>query len=1056
MSKIGMLLMLGGAWCSLALAQPQVIDDFTVADAWQVIPSDGVQGAVRAVSGSDGNALHLDFDFTRGSGYCVVRRTVDLPLDANYRFRVAVRGQTAPNTLEFKLVAPGDQDVWWNVRREFDFPTDWTTLTIPKRSISFAWGPSGGTPLTRIAALELVVTAASGGAGWVEVSNLTYEALPVAAPLPTTCTATVSSRAHGAPDAPLQIGADGVVDWTSAASDAAPTITFDLGVAAELGGLRLGWADGHAPRAYVVAVGNDPATLDSLAETVAGVSGADYVLLPAAEGRYVQVRVTRPARNVAALRAVRFFGPEFAESGNARYAQIASAAPRGWYPRMFLDLQTPWTVVGVPADDNEVLFDEVGAVEADRRGYRVEPFVYADGRLISWANVDATPSLLDEYLPIPHVRWETVGVQLEIEPLAHGTSGASAVTVRYRVTNTGQTPQSVTLFLALRPFQVLPPWQNLGTVGGVARVTAIQRVGAAVQLAGQHPLLLETEPTAFGATNWAAGDVVQWLANGTVPPQAETTDTTGQASAALAYTWELAPRESHEAYVTIPLHEAAAPFGAKRNEASAAARFEQLRDTMRDLWVAELNRTPLKLPAAAQPVANTYRTAQAHILINADGPAIQPGSRTYERSWIRDGALTSTALLYTGHPERVRAFIEWYVPYQYDDGKVPCVVDRRGPDPVSEHDSTGEMLYLLARYYAFTHDRTPLDKFYPNVVAGVDYLEKLRDTRRTAEYQDGTDEQRAFYGLVPESISHEGYCAKPMHSYWDGFWTIRGYRDAATIAEVVGKPADAARFAKLRDDARTCMYDSMRLAMRLRGVDYIPGCVELGDFDATSTAIGVSPCDEQAFIPQPALARTFEKYMEFFRARRNDNIEWANYTPYELRIMGTLVRLGQPAAAHELLAFFFADQTPRAWNQWGEVVWHNHDTPKFIGDYPHTWVASEFLRSLRTMFVYEPEDDGTVVLAAGIDPAWLQDGGFAVQSWPTLYGPLSYEAQRDGATVRLKLAAKTLPPKGFVIRLGYLGPIQTARVNGQPVATASNGDIAVSQTPADVEIEFRE
>src|SRR5712672_178252 len=78
--------------------------------------------------------------------------------------------------------------------------------------------------------------------------------------------------------------------------------------------------------------------------------------------------------------------------------------------------------------------------------------------------------------------------------------------------------------------------------------------------------------------------------------------------------------------------------------------------------------------------ALTLRTALAHILVNRDGPAIRPGARAYARSWIRDGSMISAALLRLGHPDEVRDFIEWYAPYQYPDGKVPCCVDRRGAD----------------------------------------------------------------------------------------------------------------------------------------------------------------------------------------------------------------------------------------------------------------------------------------------------------------------------------------------------------------------------------------
>jgi hypothetical protein len=50
------------------------------------------------------------------------------------------------------------------------------------------------------------------------------------------------------------------------------------------------------------------------------------------------------------------------------------------------------------------------------------------------------------------------------------------------------------------------------------------------------------------------------------------------------------------------------------------------------------------------------------------------------------------------------------------------------------------------------------------VVKAVRYIQELRRERMTEVYRSGTPEQRACYGLVPESISHEGYSAKPMHS----------------------------------------------------------------------------------------------------------------------------------------------------------------------------------------------------------------------------------------------------------------------------------------------------
>ena len=74
-----------------------------------------------------------------------------------------------------------------------------------------------------------------------------------------------------------------------------------------------------------------------------------------------------------------------------------------------------------------------------------------------------------------------------------------------------------------------------------------------------------------------------------------------------------------------------------------------------------------------------------------------------------------------------------------------------------------------------------LERHWPAIEKATRYMETLRQSERTeANRQPGRE---AFYGLMPASISHEGYSAKPMHSYWDDFWALRGYKDAAAVAQ---------------------------------------------------------------------------------------------------------------------------------------------------------------------------------------------------------------------------------------------------------------------------------
>jgi hypothetical protein len=315
--------------------------------------------------------------------------------------------------------------------------------------------------------------------------------------------------------------------------------------------------------------------------------------------------------------------------------------------------------------------------------------------------------------------------------------------------------------------------------------------------------------------------------------------------------------------------------------------------------------------------------------------------------------------------------------------------------------------------------------------------------------------QRAFNGLMPESISHEGYSAKPMHSYWDDFFTLRGLKDAAEMARILGAGADAKQYQDLADDFADTLYASIEMAMKAHEIDYIPGCVELGDFDATSTTIALWPCGELARLPRPALDRTFERYWEQFVARRDDpKFDWTAYTPYELRTIGSLVLLGQVDRAHEAMAFFMNDRRPPGWNQWPEVVHRVPRTPRFVGDLPHTWCGSDFLNSVRMMFLWEREADDALVLLAGVPKAWISSQPAGFRSMPTYGGRVSCTIERrsSGGRITAQVAGSLPMPRGNIRLTSPLGPVTSATINGRPAEVDAEGRVVVKMLPAEVEL----
>ncbi len=1004
-----------------------VLDPFDGIAGWVAAPSEGVTLSLAPAAGERGGALRMDFDFGGHAGWAAARKAFPHRMPANWAFTLRLKGEAPPETLEFKLVDPTGENVWWSVRRGFEFPADWKTLRIRKRQVSFAWGPARGGEIGDLGAVEITVTAGQGGKGSVLIDELALEELPLEeGPLP-------------APRA-----------WKSdPAGGEKQELVVDLGGRREFGGLVLDWDAADFASRYGVETSDDGKSWSRARSVAATRGGRAWIPLPESEAAFVRLKLEESARGRGyALSRLQVEPPEFSETPTKFLESVAAEAPRGRWPRSLLKEQLYWTLVGVDGGREKGLLSEDGALETGRGAFAIEPFLVSGGKLLGWAESETSQELSGGDLPIPSVlRRHADGLSLWVTAFADGPAEASTMHARYRVRNDGPATVRTTLYLAARPLQVNPPWQFLNVPGGFAPIRSIAWDGRAVFVNDERRIEALTAPSAFGASVFEDGEIVSRIAEGAFPAAASVADPAGLASAALAWDLEIPAGGARDVVIAVPLANGTA---ARPAVAEPSADFDGRAAAAASGWREKLDRVSFSLPAAAEPIARTARANLAWILVNRDGPAIQPGARSYARSWIRDGALTAYALLRLGHADEVRQFLLWFAPYEFESGAVPCCVDRRGADPVPENDSHGELLFLAGEYYRFTSDRATIEAVWPLLAKDAAHVERLRQRRRTAEYRTG--EKAIFFGLLPESISHEGYSDHPVHSYWDDFWGIRGLSDAAELASALGKAEDAARFAASRDEMRRDVHASIRAVIAARGLAYVPGSADLGDLDPTSTTIALEPCGEGSRLPQKELAATFEDYWQRFVARRADRAKGGEYTPYEWRIAGSLVRLGHRDRAEALFDFFFADRRPAAWSHWAEVVWPDPRTPKFIGDMPHGWVASDFIRSFLDLFAYDREEDGALVLGAGIPASWLADPrGASVSRLRTRSGMLDLAFSAEGGGLRVRIgAAATPPPGGFVVTWPFPGRPSSATVNGKPASISAAGEVIVRTAPAEV------
>jgi hypothetical protein len=1028
--------------------EARIIDGFDDPSTWKVVTSNQVTAALRVVPGADGGkALCLDYDYHGVSGYAGVQRMVDIDYPDNYRFDFQMRGHSPANDLQFKLSDPSGDNVWWVNRPGYDFPRSWTQVTYRKRQIDKAWGPDPDKTLRKSAKLEFTIYNNAGGKGSVCLDALTFTPLPAEDTTPLTGTASVSAANVGSSALQAVDGRPDTAWYADFDAASEPQLTLDLHRTREFGGLKLVWKQDEYASDYLLQLSSDGVQWRDVRSVVGGNGGTDWIALPESEARYVRVLPVEGPHASFGLADLQVLPLAFSATPNEVVKSVASNSPRGWFPRGFSGQQPYWTIIGLDGGTEQGLIGEDGAVEVGRGGFSIEPFVVTDGRVLSWADVQQKQTLQDGYLPIPSVEWSHPSLQLTTTAFADGTPADSQLVVRYRLRNPDTASHGYRLALALRPFQVNPPTQFLSVQGGVSRIDTLSFAGKTASVNGTPRVFASQAPDAVFASSFDGGMDVAQLASDVLPDSTSVVDETGLASGAFVYEATLAAGETREFDLRIPM------TGKPRCATSVAAvdcGAQARQDAVAKVWRDKLDRVKFTVPAAGQALVDTLRTSTAHMLISRVGPRLQPGTRSYNRSWIRDGAMISEGLLRMGRPEVVREYIDWYAPYQFKDGMVPCCVDRRGSDPVPENDSHGELIFAVADYWRYTGDKAFVQRMWPHVEGAYRYMEKLRLSERTPANKA---KNPAFYGMMPVSISHEGYSAKPVHAYWDNFWALRGYKDAVALATLLGKPEEARRMAVSRDQFHADLMASLKAAARQHNLDFLPGSAELGDFDSTSTTIALAPAGEQAQLPQPLLNNTFERYWVDFEKRANGRREWKDYTPYEWRNVAAFVRLGWRERANDAVTFFFGHRTPLPWNQWAEVVSHTPRKPFFVGDLPHAWVGSDFVRTALDMFAYAREDDDSIVLAAGIPAAWLDGQGIAIAGLRTPDGQLDYALRRDAGTLQLDVPATgiKLPKGGLVLQWPYASVPGKTVIDGKP-GTWQGNELRIARVPAKVQV----
>ncbi|MBF0219809.1 MAG: hypothetical protein HQL49_09825 [Gammaproteobacteria bacterium] len=951
------------------MSSPLSVTQFANGRAWQAITQ--APATLNLDPGVASQALRFIFDFRQSGGFVVARLPLQLTLPELFTFAFTLKGDSGGNTLEFKL-ADAAGNCWRYSEPQCLLTPLGRKFALTDQLLEFAWGPAGGGAPQQINALEIALVAGPGGAGELVFESLTYHPRGER-PLPQITLATPAA------DWSSERFWQGESPWHAVALPAWMALNFNE--PQRLGGVVIDWSGVAAGCALQ---GMDAAGVwQNLAVAAATVANRTFFRLPGSAHLQLRIELCAPAT----VKRIELLAAEIGRSELSFFQWIALHSPRGCYPRHLLRAQSYWTAFGDPSGNGCALLNEEGALEVDAAEFSLEPFIWDGTQLLSWEGAVHQLQLADAGAPLPQVlrRWPN-GVTLQISAAVL----ARQIIADYTLTNHSQTPLKGRLFLALRPFQLTPPWQSghrhFGQMGRLHHITSQQ---GEVVVNDARRMITAPPPDAFGATPFSRNEVVADLLRGDLPAATAAEDAQGWASAALAYDIDLAADSSFSLSAIIPYagQSVTLKFGEStplRLQAAAA-------------WQQKLAALPqFHLPQSLMIGAAVAHTALAHILLQRSDWAIQPGPRRYTRAWIRDGVTMAAALLRAGCQAEVATFLRHYATFQSEEGNIPCCTDQRGADWLVEYDSLGQFVFGVMEYYRFTGDRGWLIELWPAVERTLAFMQRLQsDNQRRSN--------RHCHGLLPESASHEGYLSHPVHAYWDDFWALRGLEDGCAMAALLQQEVAATTLADRARDLRLHLAASIALVQKAAGVDYLPGSVELADFDPAATATAIAWLDDQVGVSAATLTATFDRYLEGFR-RRREGAPWHNYSAYEIRIIAALVRLGRRSEAHELLDYFLADRRPLAWNQWPEISWHDYRTPGHLGDLPHAWIGAEYYLAWLALFVYERHSDASLVFAGGIPRSWLASGEpLVVTGLITYWGRVDLTIQQIDAALHLKI-----------------------------------------------------
>lgn len=625
-----------------------------------------------------------------------------------------------------------------------------------------------------------------------------------------------------------------------------------------------------------------------------------------------------------------------------------SFTPRGHLPFLTNVTHRNWTAVGNPRSAWEAVVDPAGLVSTLADTWSLDWWIEHEGEWI-------LPSRTDRLRQ--HVAADGTRVSTSVELPGGGQATADVYALRADgdeyVAVEVSSDRPVTVVFAIRPYNT----------EGLAVVEHVRIEERTVLVDDCVAVVLPEQPDRVAASTFHNGDCLQHFLHGTALPFRPTRqiDEAGLAQAAVSY--PLAPGQPRRVLLPLP------PVPARAPSARAYDRVAPSAQEAAGRWRPMLDRglrTSLPDPRLQEAV----EANRTYLLVLHDPGSITAGPLTYHRFWFRDAAYQVTALDRWGFHEEAADVLDTYPGRQQRDGFFYS--------QWHEWDANGAAIFALAEHYRLTGDADWLARMMPAVRHGADWIGHKRRRGRSVRHP----------GLLPAGVSAEHLGPYDMY-YWDNFWSLRGLRDAAYLAEVTGDQDGAGRWRAEAADYATAISASVAHRTRHAAAPYLPAGPNRGiDAGMIGSLVACYPLElYDATDPLVAhtvslIRRRFTIGPAFFQAIAHTGL--GTYLTLQLAYVELLA--GDPMAWTRL-KWLLDSATPTY--TWPEAI-HPRTGGGCMGDGHHGWAAADFLGFLRALLVRDAPD-GTVAALSVLPPEW-HGGRLTISDAPVAGGSrLSYE-----------------------------------------------------------------